>query len=282
MLSIFRKQNANIETSQSNAEAHSSSNHQHNREKRHSFNSLTTPHHSLNTNRYSAEILSPEGEGKAQTQKYTNILDRHKRSGDTLTVNMVQLPAPYVALYPYKPQKSDELELRKGGIYMVTERCQDGWFKGTSNRTQKCGVFPGNYVTLAQNVSRSPIASPRANENLSDTKSVGGSRLGKPMFPLKQNTNNLPPELPPRSSSPALVTNTISSSWHGQQESTTLPLGRSTSTIMTGASATQPPIGTTSVIKTSDKVCYIFLSLLFLVAFTFIFILFCYFYVLFC
>lgn len=33
---------------------------------------------------------------------------------------------------------------------MVTERCQDGWFKGTSNRTQKCGVFPGNYVTLAK------------------------------------------------------------------------------------------------------------------------------------
>lgn len=33
---------------------------------------------------------------------------------------------------------------------MVTERCQDGWFKGTSNRTQKCGVFPGNYVTPAK------------------------------------------------------------------------------------------------------------------------------------
>lgn len=35
---------------------------------------------------------------------------------------------------------------------MVTERCQDGWFKGTSNRTQKCGVFPGNYVAPAKYV----------------------------------------------------------------------------------------------------------------------------------
>jgi len=56
------------------------------------------------------------------------------------------LPAAYIALYPYKPHKADELELKKGAIYMVTERCQDGWFKGTSSRAQKCGVFPGNYV----------------------------------------------------------------------------------------------------------------------------------------
>lgn len=58
-----------------------------------------------------------------------------------------QLPAAYIALYPYKPHKADELELKKGAIYTVTERCQDGWFKGTSSRAQKCGVFPGNYVT---------------------------------------------------------------------------------------------------------------------------------------
>jgi E3 ubiquitin-protein ligase SH3RF len=63
-----------------------------------------------------------------------------------------KLSAAYIALYPYKPQKADELELRKGGIYMVTEKCQDGWFKGTSNRTQKCGVFPGNYVAPAMYV----------------------------------------------------------------------------------------------------------------------------------
>lgn len=56
----------------------------------------------------------------------------------------------YVALYPYKPQKTDELELKRGCVYTVTERCQDGWFKGTANRSQKCGVFPGNYVAPAK------------------------------------------------------------------------------------------------------------------------------------
>uniref|UniRef100_A0A4W5Q4D3 SH3 domain-containing protein n=1 Tax=Hucho hucho TaxID=62062 RepID=A0A4W5Q4D3_9TELE len=43
--------------------------------------------------------------------------------------------------------QADELELRKGEMYRVTEKCQDGWFKGTSLRTAASGVFPGNYVT---------------------------------------------------------------------------------------------------------------------------------------
>ncbi|KAL8190068.1 UNVERIFIED_CONTAM: hypothetical protein K2H54_038776 [Gekko kuhli] len=53
----------------------------------------------------------------------------------------------YLALYAYKPQKTDELELRKGEMYRVIEKCQDGWFKGTSLRNGTSGVFPGNYVT---------------------------------------------------------------------------------------------------------------------------------------
>lgn len=52
----------------------------------------------------------------------------------------------YVAIYPYTPRKEDELELRKGEMFLVFERCQDGWFKGTSMHTSKIGVFPGNYV----------------------------------------------------------------------------------------------------------------------------------------
>uniref|UniRef100_UPI00398F7630 E3 ubiquitin-protein ligase SH3RF1 isoform X2 n=1 Tax=Pristiophorus japonicus TaxID=55135 RepID=UPI00398F7630 len=55
-------------------------------------------------------------------------------------------PNMYVALYPYAPRKEDELELRKGEIFLVLERCQDGWFKGTSMHTGKIGVFPGNYM----------------------------------------------------------------------------------------------------------------------------------------
>ncbi|KAM9143244.1 E3 ubiquitin-protein ligase SH3RF1 isoform 2-T2 [Pangshura tecta] len=55
-------------------------------------------------------------------------------------------PSVYIAVYPYSPRKEDELELRKGEMFLVFERCQDGWFKGTSMHTSKIGVFPGNYV----------------------------------------------------------------------------------------------------------------------------------------
>ncbi|XP_025066174.1 vinexin isoform X5 [Alligator sinensis] len=52
----------------------------------------------------------------------------------------------YRALYQYKPQNEDELELREGDQVDVMQQCDDGWFVGVSRRTQKFGTFPGNYV----------------------------------------------------------------------------------------------------------------------------------------
>uniref|UniRef100_A0A7N9AK59 Sorbin and SH3 domain containing 3 n=1 Tax=Mastacembelus armatus TaxID=205130 RepID=A0A7N9AK59_9TELE len=52
----------------------------------------------------------------------------------------------YKAIYNYKPQNTDELELQEGDIVQVMEKCDDGWFVGTSERTHAFGTFPGNYV----------------------------------------------------------------------------------------------------------------------------------------
>lgn len=52
----------------------------------------------------------------------------------------------HVAQYSYQPLNDDELELQRGDIVEVIERCDDGWFVGTSQRTEKFGTFPGNYV----------------------------------------------------------------------------------------------------------------------------------------
>ncbi|KAL8576439.1 hypothetical protein ACOMHN_049006 [Nucella lapillus] len=57
-------------------------------------------------------------------------------------------PIVYIAMYNYRPQKEDEVELRKGDYYTVCEKCQDGWFKGQCLRTGVSGVFPGNYVQV--------------------------------------------------------------------------------------------------------------------------------------
>lgn len=53
---------------------------------------------------------------------------------------------PYQALYNYMPRNEDELELHEGDIVDVMEKCDDGWFVGTSRRTKLFGTFPGNYV----------------------------------------------------------------------------------------------------------------------------------------
>lgn len=52
----------------------------------------------------------------------------------------------YRAMYQYRPQNDDELELREGDRVDVMQQCDDGWFVGVSRRTQKFGTFPGNYV----------------------------------------------------------------------------------------------------------------------------------------
>lgn len=113
------------------------------KEKRHSFTGLPKPHHSANNHnrlvhlhtiwykvfllnfswfRHSAEILS--GEGHIISSSHSQQSDRSVRSAPahTVPIHDIQLPATYVALYPYKPQKADELELKKGSIYIVTER----------------------------------------------------------------------------------------------------------------------------------------------------------------
>lgn len=77
-------------------------------------------------------------------------------------------------------------------------RCQDGWYKGTSNRTQKCGVFPGNYVTPARGAPGSPLSVP-ADSKLPVSFTRGTrNRLAASDVPVA------PPELPPRSNAPSV------------------------------------------------------------------------------
>ncbi|XP_057191584.1 E3 ubiquitin-protein ligase SH3RF3-like isoform X3 [Triplophysa rosa] len=105
-------------------------------------------------------------------------------SGDLLAATKVQLPLNiYLALYAYKPQKADELELRKGEMYRVMEKCQDGWFKGTAMRSGASGVFPGNYVTP---VSRAPFAVGQTRACVSDrmTSAPGSPGSTGPSSPV--------------------------------------------------------------------------------------------------
>lgn len=257
----------------------SQENSQYNQQKRHSLTALlAAPAQQSSSNRHSAEVLGSADLSESNTEPPLNgELVRqgsgrhHRRSGSSelplssvgstppplpqgihhSLVNNSNLPATYIALYPYKPQKADELELRKGGVYTVTERCQDGWFKGTSNRTQKSGVFPGNYVAFVKSipgaqqqlrsvpragvnantptrsassgaVSPHTSAAAAASSSTTSPSPVSYTRERKPNSSSpqtsslrQQQTGSDPPTLPPRSVSPAQSSTTAGAvSWH--------------------------------------------------------------------
>ncbi|XP_066095102.1 sorbin and SH3 domain-containing protein 1 isoform X18 [Saccopteryx bilineata] len=92
-------------------------------------------HHSLRAGPDLTESEKSYVQPQAQQRRVTP--DRSQASQDLIS---------YQALYSYIPQNDDELELRDGDIVDVMEKCDDGWFVGTSRRTRQFGTFPGNYV----------------------------------------------------------------------------------------------------------------------------------------
>ncbi|XP_076776998.1 sorbin and SH3 domain-containing protein 1 isoform X39 [Arvicanthis niloticus] len=92
-------------------------------------------HHSLSAGPDLTESEKNYVQPQAQHRRVTP--DRSQPSQDLCS---------YQALYSYVPQNDDELELRDGDIVDVMEKCDDGWFVGTSRRTRQFGTFPGNYV----------------------------------------------------------------------------------------------------------------------------------------
>lgn len=79
-------------------------------------------------------------------QSYTHVKTPPSAASPVNSSSTVIPRQPYKAVYNYKPQNGDELELREGDIVQVMEKCDDGWFVGTSERTHAFGTFPGNYV----------------------------------------------------------------------------------------------------------------------------------------
>ncbi|XP_065333982.1 E3 ubiquitin-protein ligase SH3RF1-like isoform X1 [Cloeon dipterum] len=235
-----------------NPRSTASASHAPHKEKRHSLNLL----HPANPTRHLADPSGIDANSSGEKHHGSSRNHRHHKRSISDHQGSVQLPAVYVAMYPYKPQKADELELKKGVVYIVTEKCQDGWFRGTSQVTNKSGVFPGNYVALPKNHA-SPANSSRGqaqgspgwgraqptqpNVNKASTnpdrpyleiakhvlaaahaavQNVASSQPNATPTKSTHVQSNLcaPPELPPRSVSPnsILAASSISSAWRAQ------------------------------------------------------------------
>jgi len=74
------------------------------------------------------------------------ILDPPRSSPSMSSITPTSPSQMFRAVFEYAAVQKDELSLRRGELYTVTERCHDGWCKGQSVKTGQIGVFPGNYV----------------------------------------------------------------------------------------------------------------------------------------
>ncbi|XP_033746573.1 uncharacterized protein LOC117331777 isoform X4 [Pecten maximus] len=101
----------------------------------------TNGHHQSFQHQGLSASFSPS---KSSSAVDNNLDYRPKITDDDLATSS------YKALYAYKPQNDDELELWEGDQVYVMEKCDDGWFVGTSIRTGMFGTFPGNYVQRVQ------------------------------------------------------------------------------------------------------------------------------------
>ncbi|XP_077388295.1 E3 ubiquitin-protein ligase SH3RF2 [Festucalex cinctus] len=87
-------------------------------------------------------------------------------SADSKNSNTQHLSISVCAvLYSYKPQRLEELELRKGEMVGVYGMFKEGWLRGLSLRTGKVGILPSNYIT--------PVL--RTSARLLETKAAGTS-----------------------------------------------------------------------------------------------------------
>ncbi|KAG8452030.1 hypothetical protein GDO86_003999, partial [Hymenochirus boettgeri] len=254
-----------------------------NTKKRHSFTALSMMHKSSQAmnNRHSMEISSPVLISSSDPRAAARIGElaqlsssapaqdtaafgtnsvagaaSPKTGGEQGTSPKIQLPLNiYLALYAYKPQKNDELELRKGEMYKVTEKCQDGWFKGTSLKNGQSGVFPGNYVTP---VSRVPAGLVQRYCTLGVPLTSRGSPLAAHLSTsgMTNCTNVVRPVLPitvPQIHAHHLPTNSHTSN---MKNSVQQNVGHTRNTIQMGHSSAlsqERPTATVSPIRTQGS-----------------------------
>lgn len=96
----------------------------------------------LQESRPQTQSLGTPGPALSHPRGTSRPIDLGTSSPSTTAIHWT----PYRAMYQYRPQNEDELELREGDRVDVMQQCDDGWFVGVSRRTQKFGTFPGNYV----------------------------------------------------------------------------------------------------------------------------------------
>uniref|UniRef100_A0A7S2TNM1 SH3 domain-containing protein n=1 Tax=Lotharella oceanica TaxID=641309 RepID=A0A7S2TNM1_9EUKA len=76
-----------------------------------------------------------------------------------------------IVLYDYNKKEQDELTLRKGDVITVSEKHDDGWWKGTNNQGEH-GAFPENYVKVLAPGELPPQPEPEMQHKKDDVEEL--------------------------------------------------------------------------------------------------------------
>lgn len=99
-------------------------------------------------------------------------------------INYVLVINVHQAIYPFKPQAKDDLELLSGDIIEVATVSADDWGQGVCLRTGITGSFPWNYVEKSSSDAPAPppiqrTTKPHSYENVPgpDITSASSSKV---------------------------------------------------------------------------------------------------------
>lgn len=69
-------------------------------------------------------------------------------AGNKVKTGVQTVRERFRCIAPYPPNTEYELELQVNDIIYVHKKRDDGWYKGTQQRTGKTGLFPASFVEI--------------------------------------------------------------------------------------------------------------------------------------
>lgn len=91
------------------------------------------------------------GDNPAGSSGSSPDIHRHRKSnsldaGNKTKTGVQTVRERFRCIAPYPPNSEYELELQVNDIIYVHKKRDDGWYKGTQQRTGKTGLFPASFV----------------------------------------------------------------------------------------------------------------------------------------
>ncbi|KAK9870039.1 hypothetical protein WA026_006134 [Henosepilachna vigintioctopunctata] len=89
---------------------------------------------------------SPSGNSTSSPEVHRHRKSNSLDAGNKSKTATQTVRERYRCITPYPPNSEYELELHVDDIIYVHKKRDDGWYKGTQQRTGKTGLFPASFV----------------------------------------------------------------------------------------------------------------------------------------